>query len=479
MTSSAQLPSTSSASASSSSRTLLDAAIGVGMDDDTAVTAWMQPMERSWEEIVEDETTGGIKTLQIHKQRERKKKLDESIRLSGGGVGRVIEKSVIRYLYIIVDFSWSINQNDIKPTRRDAVVSGLELFIRDYFDQNPLSHLGLIVSCNSLSYKLTALSGNPEHQIRALREFSEGETIGGEFSLQNSLELAKASLASIPPYGSREILVLLSAITTVDPGDIHQTINACKASHITCSTIALAAEMYVATLLATTTGGSHSVCLNRDHFRSLLLSHLPPLPSSTAFQRRSSIHRKWMHMGFPSARYDSFPSLCACHMKLRYGGFTCPKCRTSLCELPSECKICGLTLVASPQIARTYHHLQPVQPFEEVIINDDSGSQPTTLDGSQPTADSCLSCRRLLHRADDLHLRCPSCHSIFCIECDEYIHTKLHNCPGCLAGPGVGKHSTSTSVNRQKTEKPQQAPTAAGPEWEAQRDQNDRGDIAK
>ncbi len=54
------------------------------------------------------------------------------------------------------------------------------------------------------------------------------------------------------------------------------------------------------------------------------------------------------------------------HLELRYGGFNCPKCLSKLCELPSECRICGLTLVSSPHLARSYHHLFPVNDFIEI-----------------------------------------------------------------------------------------------------------------
>ena len=35
-------------------------------------------------------------------------------------------------------------------------------------------------------------------------------------------------------------------------------------------------------------------------------------------------------------------------------------------ELPGGCHVCGLTLVSSPHLARSYHHLFPVRPFREV-----------------------------------------------------------------------------------------------------------------
>jgi hypothetical protein len=52
--------------------------------------------------------------------------------------------------------------------------------------------------------------------------------------------------------------------------------------------------------------------------------------------------------------------------ELRAGGFSCPRCKARVGELPSRCHVCGLTLVSSPHLARSYHHLFPVRPFQEV-----------------------------------------------------------------------------------------------------------------
>ena len=42
------------------------------------------------------------------------------------------------------------------------------------------------------------------------------------------------------------------------------------------------------------------------------------------------------------------------------------RCRARVVELPCSCHICGLTLVSSPHLARSYHHLFPVRAFSEV-----------------------------------------------------------------------------------------------------------------
>lgn len=145
--------------------------------------------------------------------------------------------------------------------------------------------------------------------------------------------------------------------------------------------------------------------MNRDHFKSLLLSHIPPLPAHKASAKQKQA-RKWINMGFPEQKYEPYPSLCSwyvherahpiaeadatpndqrptlsvslcllfpSHEELRYGGYNCPKCLSKFCELPTECKVCNLTLVSSPHLARSYHHLFPVTLFEE-IGQDEQGS---------------------------------------------------------------------------------------------------------
>ena len=37
-------------------------------------------------------------------------------------------------------------------------------------------------------------------------------------------------------------------------------------------------------------------------------------------------------------------------------GYFCPQCDSKYCEIPIECKACGLTLVCAPHLARSYHH---------------------------------------------------------------------------------------------------------------------------
>ncbi len=132
-----------------------------------------------------------------------------------------VEKGIIRYLYLIVDKSNAMQAADLTPTRarvteelvraaaarpgrlparprlrsrRTARSAQVSVFVKEFFDQNPISHLGIIVAHNKVADRVTELSGNPQHQIDS---FLRSPLAGGEFSLQNSLTAAKAYLQCV------------------------------------------------------------------------------------------------------------------------------------------------------------------------------------------------------------------------------------------------------------------------------------------
>ena len=107
--------------------------------------------------------------------------------------------------------------------------------------------------------------------------------------------------------------------------------------------------------------GTFGVAMNEGHYRDLLFEVIPPTAVTTTKSASNLVQ-----MGFPSRSNDTAATLCACHGKLTLGGYICPRCNAKLCDIPTECDICTLTLVSSPLLARSYHHLFPVENFVEV-----------------------------------------------------------------------------------------------------------------
>jgi hypothetical protein len=63
-----------------------------------------------------------------------------------------------------------------------------------------------------------------------------------------------------------------------------------------------------------------------------------------------------------------FLVLSCSHEVLVSTGYLCPNCDSKYCELPTDCKVCGCTLVSAPHLAKSYHHLFPVPTFPELQL---------------------------------------------------------------------------------------------------------------
>lgn len=300
----------------------------------------------------------------------------------------------------------------------------LEIFIEEFFDQNPISQVGLITLKDKRAEKVSDLAGSARRHASAIKSLTK-LSLTGEPSLQNGLELALQTLKMIPSHASREIVVIMSSLTTCDPTDINETIDKMKREGIRCSVVSLSAEIRIYRYLTEQTGGIYCAVLDDAHFRDQLLQHVDPPPAAQT-QENSLIK-----MGFPYVQTEDGKdpplAMCMCHIdstehpsKLSAGGYNCPQCNAKYCELPVECLACGLTLVSAPHLARSYHHLFPVGNFKEVPF--------------ERQADRCYACQKVFGGEDftDKSIyRCEDCSHYFCIDCDIFIHETLHTCVGC------------------------------------------------
>lgn len=122
----------------------------------------------------------------------------------------------------------------------------------------------------------------------------------------------------------------------------------------------------------------------QPHLKELVLEHAPPPPAIAEFASANLIK-----MGFPQRAAEGVISICSCHKEAKVGGgYTCPRCKARVCELPTECRICGLTLVSSPHLARSYHHLFPITPFGDVSTS--------VLYRSEKPPTKCFGCQQSL-----------------------------------------------------------------------------------
>ncbi|KAF8608732.1 TFIIH basal transcription factor complex, subunit SSL1 [Ceratobasidium sp. AG-I] len=402
--------------------------------------AWEANYTRSWDQVQEDE--GGSLSHSVEEliARNKRKRLL--------GPGSAIRRAIIRHLVLLIDLSAAMADRDLRPTRFELALDCARAFVGEWCEQNPLGQVGVVGMRAGVGERIVEMTGNPHDVLRAIADKRKLEP-AGEPSLQNAIEIARAGMSHLPTHSSREIVIIFGSLTTCDPGDIYETLDSCVKDKIKISVVALAAEMKICKELCEKTDGKFGVAMNEGHFKDLLFEHIPP-PAHRAAPKTSEVgvpssqskvslnpSADLMMMGFPTRLPPtSAPTLCVCHpSRLRAEGFLCPRCSAKLCEVPTDCDVCGLMVVSSPHLARSYHHLFPVRAY--LAINE--------LAADENAAGACQGCT-IQFRADASHsvpaavndgisvlgrYRCPECKHDFCDECDVFVHESLHVCPGC------------------------------------------------
>ncbi|KAL2066593.1 hypothetical protein VTL71DRAFT_2664 [Oculimacula yallundae] len=390
--------------------------------------AW-EDIQRSWDTVVEGADGSLNSTVEgLRDAGKRKRLLRDTTPLQRG---------IIRHMILVLDFSFAMVEKDLRPTRYLLTLRFASEFVTEYFEQNPISQLGILGMRDGIAIRVSDMSGNPAELIENLKKFREQQPQGNP-SLQNALEMARAALFHAPSHGTREVLIIYGALLSSDPGDIHDTISSLVVDRIRVSVIGLAAQVKICSeLCKITNAGSENnyhVALNESHFRELVMALTTPPVTRTKKQSQSSL----LMMGFPSRTSGAGKSMsfCACHSKLVRGGYLCSRCESKVCSLPAECPGCGLTLILSTHLARSYHHLFPLRNWVEVPWKEAGKSK------------ACFSCLVTFPKvggeagegkekegregtSESGRYACEVCGNHFCVDCDVHAHEVVHNCPGC------------------------------------------------
>jgi transcription initiation factor TFIIH subunit 2 len=268
-------------------------------------------------------------------------------------------------------------------------------------------------------------------------------------------------------------LIIYGALLSSDPGDIHETITSLISDRIRVSIVGLSAQVAIcADLCSRTNAGDESqykVAMDEVHYRELFLAATTPPVQRTQEQSKASL----LMMGFPSRTLAPGGSIsyCACHNKPFREGYVCTRCSTRVCRLPAECPGCGLTLILSTHLARSYHHLFPLRNWVEVPWaaavasascfacqcpfpenprsriqqqqQADAAAPPTEKDKEKGKDKPRQSAKGV---SESGRYACEVCGNHFCIDCDVFAHEVIHNCPGCqsmLVSEGAATNGNS------------------------------------
>ena len=114
--------------------------------------SWEASYSKIWSVILDDESDSiqnSIKKFNALQHR----RLTRNIALIPG-----LKKGLIRNFIVIIDMSKVGNETDLYPTRIKWILNRLLKFSKDYFDQNPLCQLGIIITRDGIAETLSDLT---------------------------------------------------------------------------------------------------------------------------------------------------------------------------------------------------------------------------------------------------------------------------------------------------------------------------------
>lgn len=368
-----------------------------GIDDEYQ---WERQYERSWDTVGVD-ASGRLTTHDEAQARSDRTRKQES-RVT---VFTPAKRGLLRHLVIALDCSDGMStMKDLPPSRLAVATETLQDFVDAFFAKNPVASVALVAASHGTARTLARLTNGPRSVRRALEAVDAADdgdgnatasssssaalafAVGGDFSLVATIEASIGCLESVPSYGKKEVLLVYGAISTKDTTDISAAIDTAKRRGTRVSAIGLSGELYVCKRVTVDTGGSFHVALHRGHLGELFAAHLEPpgLDESDGSATDEEPAMPMEEVGFPRLATDEAGVLVPQHV-LTPSGYDCPRCRTRCAEIPCKCGVCGLRLMSASHLARSYHHVFPVQPF--AALRGGAGSR-VVLELTEPTAEA-------------------------------------------------------------------------------------------
>lgn len=96
-------------------------------------------------------------------------------------------------MILVLDLSQSMSEKDLRPTRYLLTLRYAQEFVREFFEQNPISQLGVLGLRDGLAVRISDMSGNPTEHMTAIQSLKTQDPKGLP-SLQNGLDMARGAL---------------------------------------------------------------------------------------------------------------------------------------------------------------------------------------------------------------------------------------------------------------------------------------------
>lgn len=152
----------------------------------------------NWLQGVPEDEEGNIALTQTVEADKRRRLLRDTTPLQRG---------IIRHLVLVLDMSFAMMEKDLLPNRFRLTMSYAVEFVREYFEQNPISQMGIIIMRLGVAKRVSEMTGNPAVLIDRLRAIEKDKEPDGDPSLQNALEMCRGEL----------LYVVIPSSTTLNP----------------------------------------------------------------------------------------------------------------------------------------------------------------------------------------------------------------------------------------------------------------------
>lgn len=139
----------------------------------------------NWLQGVPEDEEGNIALTQTVEADKRRRLLRDTTPLQRG---------IIRHLVLVLDMSFAMMEKDLLPNRFRLTMSYAVEFVREYFEQNPISQMGIVVMRLGVAKRVSEMTGNPAVLIDRLRAIEKDKEPEGDPSLQNALEMCRGEL---------------------------------------------------------------------------------------------------------------------------------------------------------------------------------------------------------------------------------------------------------------------------------------------
>ncbi|KAF1944881.1 hypothetical protein EJ02DRAFT_501093 [Clathrospora elynae] len=345
--------------------------------------AWETEYSRTVEKTIQPAEDGTLgQSVQEREEERKRKRLRKDT--------KPFQRGIIRHVVLVLDLSEAMMEKDMRPNRFITMVNYTQDYIREFFEQNPISQMS-VLECAGVGTSDTIPHAESRH-TRGHREIVTKTNAGdeGEYTIATDQEMLKelllatttppvirqtAPAATEAPAQSESVAALMMMGFPSRVIEDQLTMCACHGNltmgGYTCSRC----SAKVCSLPITCPSCQLTLLLSTHLARSY--HHLFPL-------------RNWSTVSWARAREK--------------GSKECVGCLAAFGNPPSSSK----ERTAAEQDGET------------------NGAKRDEEDSEEQKA------------SESGRYECRACESHFCIDCDMFAHMVLHNCPGCLGRLDTG-----------------------------------------